>query len=388
MHISDGELRLMLEARQNGTVDPELDQHVLSCAECQARLDLLAARSQSVSDRLATLETEEKNPVSADAAWQRLRTRLSAEPHGIGFWSGMLNRRFRTAWVLTGLALGLTILFTLPPIQALASRILAVFRVKQFSVVQINPEDLQRFDQLGTSSALSQLISDTVNVEPKGSPQEPATISEASTLSGIQLRVPAEIPDAPRWRVQPGARLTLSIELPRIRAIFEELGSSDISLPESLQGETVEIDIPPIAAAFYGNCGESSDTSETAADPDQRCTVLRQLLNPTVTAPGDLDVEKLGVAMLRLLGLPEEEAAEFSKNVDWTNTLVIPIPRNASYYEQVDVEGVQGMLIRAGSPDPEQPRRYLVVWTRDEIVYAVNGYGTKAEAEAIANSLR
>ncbi len=46
-----------------------------------------------------------------------------------------------------------------------------------------------------------------------------------------------------------------------------------------------------------------------------------------------------------------EEAAEFTSTVDWTSTLVVPIPRNAAIHEQVTVDGVTGTLIQRPSDD-------------------------------------
>ena len=71
--------------------------------------------------------------------------------------------------------------------------------------------------------------------------------------------------------------------------------------------------------------------------------------------------------------------------VDWTSTLVVPIPRNAATYEQVTVDGVTGTLIQRPADDAP---RFALLWVKDGIVYAISGLGTNSEkAIEMANSL-
>jgi hypothetical protein len=80
-----------------------------------------------------------------------------------------------------------------------------------------------------------------------------------------------------------------------------------------------------------------------------------------------------------------EEAAQFSQTVDWTTTLVIPIPRYATEYQEVQVDGVEGTLIMQ-SQRSELPN-YLLIWINDGVVYALTGPGDAQSAVDMANSL-
>jgi hypothetical protein len=83
-----------------------------------------------------------------------------------------------------------------------------------------------------------------------------------------------------------------------------------------------------------------------------------------------------------------EEAARFSQHVDWTTTLVVPLPPSANLgYRDVPVDGVTGTLIRP----PEHSRyaeEYLLAWVKDGVVYALHGTGEVEQALEIANSLQ
>ena len=80
-----------------------------------------------------------------------------------------------------------------------------------------------------------------------------------------------------------------------------------------------------------------------------------------------------------------EQAAAFTSTVDWTSTLVVPIPKNASTYEQVAVDGVTGTLIQRPADDYPQ---FALIWVKDGIIYAISGLGTNSQqALDMANSL-
>ncbi len=86
------------------------------------------------------------------------------------------------------------------------------------------------------------------------------------------------------------------------------------------------------------------------------------------------------------MGLSPEEAAQFSQTVDWTTTLVIPIPRYGTSYDEVVVDGVDGILVLQDIND--HAGNYVLVWVKDDILYALTGPGNKSSALQIANSLR
>jgi hypothetical protein len=86
------------------------------------------------------------------------------------------------------------------------------------------------------------------------------------------------------------------------------------------------------------------------------------------------------------MGWSPEEAAQFSQTVDWTTTLVIPIPRYGTSYDEVVVDGVDGILIL--QDENSQSGNYVLVWVKEDILYALTGPGNESSALQIANSLR
>ena len=84
--------------------------------------------------------------------------------------------------------------------------------------------------------------------------------------------------------------------------------------------------------------------------------------------------------------MSQEQAQAFSQNVDWTSSLVIPIPRNAATYEQVSVDGVTGTLIQRPSDDAPE---FALLWVKNGIIYAIGGLGSNSDrAIEMANTLQ
>ncbi len=97
--------------------------------------------------------------------------------------------------------------------------------------------------------------------------------------------------------------------------------------------------------------------------------------------------EQLAELGLQLAGMTPAEARAFSQSVDWTSTLVVPIPRNAAAVKQVSVDGVTGTVIYR-SYDDGVPQHYTLLWVKNDIVYALAGFGTADQAVALASSIQ
>ena len=182
------------------------------------------------------------------------------------------------------------------------------------------------------------------------------------------------------------------VDLPKVQALLDELGIVELKLPAELDGAEVSLELPVAVAAAYGTCEVSPEMiREVGGDPDRpivnlnECVTLTQFPSPEISAPPGLDIARIGQAFLQVLGLTPEEAAQFSQSVDWTTTLVIPIPRYGTEYQEVMVDGVAGTVIMQ-SERSEFPH-YLLVWIKDGTVYALTGPGDAQSAVELANSL-
>ena len=183
--------------------------------------------------------------------------------------------------------------------------------------------------------------------------------------------------------------MTFNVDLELIGAVLNDIGRSDIRLPRDLDGATVTFEIPASVAVQFGKC-DFDEESMHGYDPDDpppvqshNCTTLVQMPSPTISAPPGLDMTGIGEAYLQILGMTQEEAERFARNVDWTTTFVIPLPRYSAEHQDVAVDGVNGTLI-----ETKYGNQYVLLWVKEGILYALNGPGDDTIALEIANSLK
>jgi len=121
------------------------------------------------------------------------------------------------------------------------------------------------------------------------------------------------------------------------------------------------------------------------AKADTNCTYFVQAGSPMVSVPPSLNMPEIAEAALELAGMSSSEAHTFCQTVDWSSTLVIPVPRSSSSYETVTVDGVEGTLI---TETLSQGNRYSLLWVKNGVVQSLAGRGSPADALALAASLR
>jgi hypothetical protein len=223
-----------------------------------------------------------------------------------------------------------------------------------------------------------------------GEPKEATDAQQASQLAGFTVRLP-QGKDPSQIYVTDGATFTLTVDRTKAQALLDEAGRKDLVLPESIDGAKISVNIPASVSAGYGTCPKpKADASEREDGPipGRRypdCVILAEIPSPSVNAPADVDIDQLARIGLEFTGMSPEDAAAFADTVDWTSTLVVPIPRNAATYQQVTVDGVTGTLIQRPADDAP---KFALLWVKNGIVYAISGLGSNSQqAIDMANSL-
>jgi len=390
-HLNEGQLRASL--------DNELDSdglaHLTNCPDCQTRQKALQTQSNLIADKLAFLASPTQDShLPASVAWRRFRQQKLTRKE-----IPMYKKLFASPLIRYGLPalLVLTLIVAVPDIRALASELLNLFRVQRVTVVPVDFTGMEQLDG-AVGNNISQLISDSVTMKKEPTnPVNAATTDEASQLAGFNVRAPQDITPS-RISVMSGASFAFTIDRDKAQALLNEAGRSDLVLPEEVDGADVSVNIPSSVSIAFGTCPEPSNDSEAAREMKREtetsgspgrvykdCIILAQIPSPEVSAPASLDINKLAQIGLEFTGMTAEEAAAFTSTVDWTSTLVVPIPKNAASYQQVTVDGVTGTLIERPSDDAPQ---FALFWVKDGIIYMIGGLGSNSQkALEIANSL-
>ena len=385
-HLTDGELRAALD----GELAAAQLEHLQACADCQTRKTQIQTQSQLVAQQLSFLApmAEDAAPTS-QRAWNHF-SRLLISKKEISMFRKLFA--FPVARVGAIALLLLALILAIPSTRALAGELLNLFRVQQVTVV---PVDFTGMQQLTGNDALgknfSQLVSSSVDMTKKpAKPAEAADANQASQLAGFDVRLPQGMTPS-QISVTDSAAFSLTIDRSKAQALLDEAGRSDLVLPDSIDGAKVSVNIPASATAAYGTCPDltAAESEETGSPiPGRRypdCVILAEIPSPTVNAPADLDVAQLAQIGLEFTGMSKEEAAAFTSTVDWASTLIVPIPKNAAVYQQVEVDGVTGTLIQRPANDAPQ---FALIWVKNGIIYAISGLGTNSQqAIEMANSL-
>ena len=122
-----------------------------------------------------------------------------------------------------------------------------------------------------------------------------------------------------------------------------------------------------------------------AAAKSINCTYFIQAPSPTISTPPEFKMSEIAEAALQLAGMSASEAHSFCQTVDWSSTLVVPVPRNTGSYETVTVDGVEGTLIIETLP---QGSRYSLLWIKNGVIHSLGGHGSASDALNLAASLR
>jgi hypothetical protein len=172
-------------------------------------------------------------------------------------------------------------------------------------------------------------------------------------------------PDA--IQVTDGAAGRLKIDLDASRLILGSAGLDPALLPESLNGQSVDVTLYPMAAQEWADAG----------------ITLLQTDSPLIAYPPDVDPALLGSALLQLLGMSEAEASRLAASIDWTNTLLMPIPTEFATFSEVTINGASGLAL--SSLDGAHSS---IMWEEDGRLYFLEGEGTVRELTRVAGSVR
>ena len=308
----------------------------------------------------------------------RLRTRLRQQAEGAA--AAPTPRRRVAPWASALAAVAATALvFTVPAVRTSAQSFLALFRSVNFVAVPVSES---RFSELTSASLdVPHLIGEQLEVvEDPGAPTAAVSTDQAGAAAGIDVLEPEYLPTNTvlagiEVRGQSRARVTADAD--RLQQVMDALGISDLSVPEGLDGQVINVTVPPVVTLSY----------ELGSVLKAR---LRQGRTPEVLMPAGVGLPALGEIGLRILGMPAEEARSFAATIDWTSSLVVAIPPMASSFKQIEIAGHQGVAIQRLTTldNGRRVAENLLLWSGNGRVFALEGNLSDTDLQLMANSLR
>jgi hypothetical protein len=306
---------------------------------------------------------------------------------------GNSNKRARKLGIAVAVVAAIVLWVTLPPTQRLTERFLDALRMQQVQAVNVN---LSNFTGPNANPTLQQMFTDMISKQVTTSvsedPQNASTVADAGKIAGFTPELPKARKDDPELLVNGRHAFTLVVDRTRLQSILQEAGRTDLTLPQSIDGASVQVDIPRTLRARYGNCPKPRSAAANVATPPAPsaaefadCLVVVEGPTPTVNAPAALDLPQLARIGLELAGMTPDQSQQFLQSVDWKSTLGASIPRGLRSYQGVTVNGAKGTLFELGG---RFGPTYTLSWSNGGINYSLSGYGSSADALPIAESVR
>lgn len=285
-----------------------------------------------------------------------------------------LNRNWQRALIAVAVVAVLAVMLAFPPVRAAARDLLGVFRMERIVVLPVTTGQIQNLENVGRQLGREFFPgSHEVLAEP-GEPQYVGTAAAAGDAAGYAVRTPAALPPADEVIVRGEMALRFVPDAALMQEIFRAANLDPALVPESIDGQPFDLTMHSSVVQLWNSTDEA--------------VVVMQMPGPTAEFPDAVNEAEVANAMLQLLGYSPEEAAALSSSIDWTTTLVLPLPVDEVEFEEVTVGGEQGFLLTGKSPSDHELPYGAVVWQQGGIVYVVSGQPDGARLLEIANSLQ
>ena len=381
---TEGILRTHIDGELSATEGSAVEKHLHSCDACRRRSEAITEQSEQVHQRLHALAPElPATPTDAALAYAHYRRQYGTEHTDQTTWGNyVLNVWKRPIGGGLAAVCALVLLLGFAPGRTWAQKFLAMLRVQKLAVVPVDFSAMAPANgTMGNGKLIAQLISDNVVVTmDPGKPVVVSSLEAAREMAGFNIRTLDALGSPQQISVNGEGAFHMTLDRDRIQAVLDQAGRSDIQIPASIDGSTVAVHAPKLVHLLYGAC------SGKGAPSAENCIEFAQVPSPTVSVPPSLNISALAEAGLQVAGMSATEAHAFCQTVDWSSTLVIPVPQSGSSYRTVPVDGVDGTLIEA-VPRGNFVGRYTLIWVKNGIVYSLSGKGQPDKALSAAASL-
>ena len=370
-HYDLGRLRASLDGELLPAEMAQVTSHLEVCSQCRETLAQLRGRVHMVSAGMEGLEFHGTMP-KPQQALERFRAEIPA-PEGRTFrWEDLQRRvrmtsrnlfspRWRPLTAALTVVVLVAILFSIVPVREAAADFLSLFRVRKFAVIPLDQGQMDRLESLARQAEGA--FGEPQIVREEGPEQIVTGAAEAAALVGYPVRSPGRLPEGTRLEkiaVRSGPAMHFEFDRQALATVLQAAGASTDGLPQT---ESIAFDIDVANAVLQ---------QYQVASPQSRFSQLEfmQVPSPQVDLPSGIDPIALAKTGFLFLGMPAEDAERMANSIDWTSTLVIPLPTDAGRAREVSVDGVTGLLVE----DVQNAfRSGAVLWERDGILYFMSG---------------
>lgn len=267
-----------------------------------------------------------------------------------------------TLSIFAALAL-LVVAFSLAPVRAAASDFLGLFRVQKFAAISISPRQMALLEQVADQGLYP---GEFQSIQEPAPPQAVAGLEEAAAMSGSEVLTPAALGAPAEVAVSGAGSGRLIVDIDNARRILSAVELDPALLPDSLDGAEIDVAIYPGVKQRWENG-----------------VTLLQSASPQIDYPDDVNPDVLGEALLQMLGMSQREAQRLAASIDWSSTLLLPVPEDLATFSEVSVNGVSALALSS-----VQGRENSLMWQQDGVVFLLVGPESIESLQRIAASLQ
>jgi len=371
----EGRLRAYLDNELSAAERQNIEAALAASPQMRQQLAALQAQAAQVE---ALLSAPKATPDPA-AAWHRVHAAVAAQPAAgasdnhrrkpmkhVPTWLGA-HRALAASLAVVVVLLGL---LTLPPVRTFADQMLQVFRVQEVVFVPISDDRLAELENLDFDES-TLFVGEPEVTQEMGEPTTVESPDAAAAAVGHPVATPAYMPDGVTLAevlVSEQGTVSAQINAESAQQLLELLNITDVTIPPELGEQPITVDIPATAMLHYTG--------------DERDIVLVQGNSPDVTLPDNVDLRQLGQALLRVLGMEQQQAANLSQQIDWSSTLVVPMREDIDTLQQVDINGANGLLV--WGQRSEEGTHWQLYWQQGERFYVLHGTGYLSAEEIVS----
>jgi len=370
-HYDMGLLRACLDGELLPAEMAQVTAHLEVCAHCRETLAQLRGRANMVSTGMEDLEFRGNMP-KPEQALARFRAEIPTRERHSFRWDDLQRRihmtgrnlfspRWRPLTAAVSALLIVAILFTIAPVREAAADFLSLFRIRKFAVIPLDQAQMDRLESLAQQAEGA--FGEPQIVREEGPEQVVSGAIEAAGLAGYPVRSPGRLPEGTRLEkivVRSGPAMHFEFDRQALATVLQAAGASTDGLPQT---ESIAFDVDVASAVLQQYQFASAQSRFSQLE-------FMQVPSPQVDLPAGIDPIALAKTGFLFLGMPAEDAERMANSIDWTSTLVIPLPTEAGSAREVSVDGVTGLLVE----DVDSAlRSSAVLWERDGILYFMSG---------------
>jgi hypothetical protein len=368
--LAEGTLRAFLDGELVSDEREQVMRHLGSCNACRVRLAEVERHADLARQRLIAVTPTQEVDIRRARAQVQARMRQAGIVPSTSLRRFVMRNMFQSrAWrpALAGvLVLAMLVgVFSFAPSAAVARQLLSVFRVRRFAVIQVSP-DQAKMEEIGRS-----LQDKLFAGEPQVIANEPVrdvpSIEAARQAAGFNVRMPrTTLSTAPaQFSVKGRTELAQSFTRDGLVTLLQMAEMNPNLVPGDFVTGTVRAVAPATVHITLGN------------------TQVIQVNNPSIDYPGGIDPRIIGQAGLRIMGLSAQDAQRISQSIDWTSTVLLPIPANMVEFRELSVAGQEAVLLTTTS----QEQRRVLLFQKDNVVYMLMGPITGEDLVQMAESM-